>query len=53
MMAKKLIEKVLPAGLEPGVACLRRFSSESDGLPGLELTENGLLGGSFGSIKAE
>jgi len=29
-------EKVLPRGLEPRVSCLCRFSSESDGLSGLE-----------------
>ena len=45
-------EKVLPRGMKEGVACLCRFSSESDGLPGLELAENGLLGGSIGGIKA-
>ena len=44
-------QKVLPGGLEPGVACLFHFSSETDGLPGLELAENGLLAGGFERIK--
>ena len=33
---KKTAEKVLPRGMKEGVACLQRFSSETDGLPGLE-----------------
>jgi len=37
-------EKVLPRGLEPRVACLQRFSSETDGLPGLELGKRVCLG---------
>ncbi len=38
-------EKVLPRGLEPRVACLQRFSSETDGLPGLELGKRVCLRG--------
>ena len=33
---KKTAEKVLPRGMKEGVACLQRFSSETDGLPGLD-----------------
>ena len=36
---KKTAEKVLPRGMKEGVACLQRFSSETDGLPGLELVD--------------
>ena len=49
---KKTAEKVLPGGLEPGVACLRCFSSETGGLPGLESAQIGLIVYRFGSIKA-
>jgi hypothetical protein len=37
-------EKVLPRGMKEGVACLQRFSSETDGLPGLELGKKVCLG---------
>ena len=39
---KKTAEKVLPRGMKEGVACLRRFSSETDGLPGLDCGITGL-----------
>jgi len=38
-------EKVLPRGMKEGVACLQRFSSETEGLPGLELGKRVCLGG--------
>jgi hypothetical protein len=37
-------EKVLPRGMKEGVVCLQRFSSETDGLPGLELGKSVCLG---------
>ena len=39
---KKTAEKVLPRGMKEGVACLQRFSSETDGLPGLDCGITGL-----------
>jgi hypothetical protein len=39
------VEKVLPRGMKEGVACLQRFSSETDGLPGLELGKRVCLRG--------
>ena len=39
---KKTAEKVLPRGMKAGVACLQRFSSETDGLPGLDCGITGL-----------
>ena len=44
-------EKVLPRGLEPGVACLQRFSSETDGLPGLESGKTTCLGELWRALK--
>ena len=38
-------EKVLPRGMKEGVACLQRFSSETDDLPGLELGKRVCLRG--------
>ena len=38
-------EKVLPRGMKEGVVCLQRFSSETEGLPGLELGKRVCLGG--------
>ena len=38
-------EKVLPRGMKEGVVCLQRFSSETDGLPGLELGKRVCLRG--------
>ena len=37
-------EKVLPRGMKEGVSCLQRFSSETDGLPGLDCGITGLCG---------
>ena len=42
---KEPVEKVLPRGMKEGVACLQRFSSETDGLPGLELGKRVCLRG--------
>ena len=44
-------EKVLPRGLEPGVSCLCRFSSESDGLSGLESGQTTCLGEFWRTLK--
>jgi hypothetical protein len=44
-------EKVLPRGLEPGVSCLRCLSSETDGLPGLELAKTNCLREVWGALK--
>ena len=38
-------EKVLRRVMKEGVACLQRFSSETEGLPGLELGKRVCLGG--------
>ena len=45
------VEKVLPRGMKEGVACLQRFSSETDGLPGLESGKTTCLGEVLRALK--
>ncbi len=44
-------EKVLPRGMKEGVSCLCFFSSESDGLSGLESGQTTCLGEFWRTLK--